>query len=70
MRNTYNILEKTMRKEIRKPLLLYKMLTNYIEGKNKVQQINKREINKLQYILFMKQSLVRHEISIITTYLF
>ena len=33
MRNTYSILKKT----IRKPLLLYEVLTEYTYGNNKVQ---------------------------------
>ena len=33
MRNTYDILEKTMRK----PLLLHEILTEYIYGNNKIQ---------------------------------
>jgi len=51
---------------MRKYSLLHNALTNHIQGNNKTQQINKIEMNKPQYILFIKQPSLKYEISIVT----
>ena len=51
---------------MRKPLLLYEVLTDYTWEKHKAQQSNEVEMNEPQYILFMRHSFVKHEVLIVT----
>ena len=50
-------------KNMRKPLLLHKALTDHTWGNNKVQQIKKMKMKQPQHMLSMQQPSVEHEVS-------
>ena len=67
MRSIYIRDEETMRKNMRRPLLLHKALTDHIHGKSKMQPIMSQMIKQPQHMLFIRQPSVKHEISIVTS---